>query len=280
MKENKIKGFIVILSVMLLGVIIVVWSTGEAGNARLTELMVSAAEIDEIIATRTETDKILLNDLRFDDFSLLSDKEEYQWYYSLIEESISSYDPFVTVTSGERITIAFEENMLDDELIASNEPIRFLVYTDDRYMEGEVVCTKLPLVNIKVTDQTYALEENSQAANYDSTNPMSLNDSGEPIKFADTGIAISVFDNRANLAASSRVTESNAIAHIRGSSSVYASKKSYRISLTQTSAGNNVRGNDVSLLGMRADDDWILYAAATEGSRLRNVLSTNLWNMS
>lgn len=280
MKHNTIKGFLVILSAILLGSIVMLWSTGQAGNTRLTELMVSAAEISEITSARTKVDEISLEDIRFDDYSLICDKSTHQWYYSLIEESSSARDPFVTVTSGEKISIVFEENTLDDELIAANEPLRFLIYTDKTYMEGEIVCTRLPLINIEVTDTTYALEDNSQAADYDSTNPLSLNDSGEPIKFADTEIKISVFDNRASLAASSRITESSARAHIRGSSSVYRDKKSYRVSLTQTSAGNNIRGNDVSLLGMRADDDWILYAAATEGSRLRNIFSTNLWNMS
>jgi hypothetical protein len=54
-------------------------------------------------------------------------------------------------------------------------------------------------------------------------------------------------------------------------------KKSYRLSLIQDSVGNNERNNDISLLGMRQDDDWILYPAYNDQEKVRNVFSTNLW---
>ena len=54
-------------------------------------------------------------------------------------------------------------------------------------------------------------------------------------------------------------------------------KKGYAVSLTQESVGGHLRDNDISLLGMRQDDDWVLYAAYNDQEKIRNVFSCNLW---
>lgn len=56
---------------------------------------------------------------------------------------------------------------------------------------------------------------------------------------------------------------------IRGSSSQMFPKKSYRLEL-QDEAGEN---NNVSLLGMPAENDWVLYAPYSDKTFLRNVLT-------
>ncbi len=59
---------------------------------------------------------------------------------------------------------------------------------------------------------------------------------------------------------------------IRGSSSQMFPKKSFRLEL-QDAAGEN---NNVPLLGMPAENDWILYAPYSDKSMLRNVLTFHL----
>ncbi len=61
---------------------------------------------------------------------------------------------------------------------------------------------------------------------------------------------------------------------IRGASSSGWSKKSYGIE-TQNDDGSN---NNVSLLGMPEENDWILYASYYDRSFLRNVLTFKLAN--
>lgn len=56
-------------------------------------------------------------------------------------------------------------------------------------------------------------------------------------------------------------------AHLRGQSTQRFYKRSYRITLDQKK----------SFLGMRKDDDWILYAAYNDQEKVRNVFSSNLW---
>ena len=65
--------------------------------------------------------------------------------------------------------------------------------------------------------------------------------------------------------------------HVRGRTAQTYPKKGYRISLIQESLGGNTRPNHVSLLGMRQDDDWLLYAAYNDQEKIRNVFSSNLW---
>ncbi len=59
---------------------------------------------------------------------------------------------------------------------------------------------------------------------------------------------------------------------LRGSSSAYYPKKQYRFE-TQNAAGDN---NNVSLLGMPSENDWILYGPYDDQSLIRNVLAYNL----
>ena len=58
----------------------------------------------------------------------------------------------------------------------------------------------------------------------------------------------------------------------RGSSSLYFDKKSYGLE-TQDSLGNN---NNVSILGMPVENDWILYAPYSDKSLMRNFLAYDL----
>lgn len=61
---------------------------------------------------------------------------------------------------------------------------------------------------------------------------------------------------------------------IRGSSSSSFPQKSYGFE-TRTNVGTN---NNVSLLGMPVENDWVLHAPYTDKSLLRNVLTYQLWN--
>ena len=58
----------------------------------------------------------------------------------------------------------------------------------------------------------------------------------------------------------------------RGSSSQSFPKKAYALE-TQDSLGNN---NNVSLLGMPVENDWILYAPYSDKSLMRNFLTFHL----
>jgi hypothetical protein len=60
---------------------------------------------------------------------------------------------------------------------------------------------------------------------------------------------------------------------VRGNSSFYYPKKSYRVELQD----ENARDRKASLLGMPADSDWVLYASVTDRTFTRNLLGHELW---
>lgn len=66
---------------------------------------------------------------------------------------------------------------------------------------------------------------------------------------------------------------SDCIFHVRGAVSAYDDKKSFKVNL-RTEEGEN---NDLSLLGMRSDDDWILNSQYRDGSRIREPLCYEVW---
>ena len=60
---------------------------------------------------------------------------------------------------------------------------------------------------------------------------------------------------------------------VRGNTSYYFSKKSYRLELQDEDG----KDRKASLLGMPADSDWVLYASATDRTFTRNLLGHELW---
>jgi spore coat protein H len=74
---------------------------------------------------------------------------------------------------------------------------------------------------------------------------------------------------------SGKVTTSDIGIEIRGGFSQVYPKKSYRIAFSEDSTG--MVGKDVSLLGMRSDDDWNLQALYNEPMRARSKSANELW---
>lgn len=62
---------------------------------------------------------------------------------------------------------------------------------------------------------------------------------------------------------------------IRGNSSQFYPQKQYGLELRDSVTGADL---DASLMGMPAEEDWVLYAPYNDISMLRNVLAYNLWN--
>lgn len=70
------------------------------------------------------------------------------------------------------------------------------------------------------------------------------------------------------------LVNSNSSIKLHGSSSIYYPKHSVQVSTADTS-NNDL---NVSLLGLRSDQNWILDAMYVDQSRMRNRLCTDIWN--
>ena len=67
--------------------------------------------------------------------------------------------------------------------------------------------------------------------------------------------------------------EGKAAVAVRGSGSTMFPKKSYRVELQDEHGADK----KVSLLGMPAESDWILLAAYTDRTLMRDALAYELW---
>ena len=131
------------------------------------------------------------------------------------------------------------------ESIADNRIYKVALITEDHYMEGKLIFTGLPAVLITHNDGEIEFKEKH---------------SGK----------ITVIDPYRR-----EHSESACSFHVRGNTSVYFDKKSYRITL-QDSVGSK---NKLSYLGMREDDDWVLNSLSTDLTLSREKVCYDLWQM-
>lgn len=225
-------------------------------NTQISDVINSDKFYNQIKETREVSEIDLLTKLDYDDYSLAYDASSKTYYYSIIEND-SEFDPllrfhFYDINS----EIAFGVQNIPEDSI--RDSYRFIVYTDQVFSEYNLVLTTLPLVEIHLDEQPENMEQ--------------------PVGYEDVSAQIRLFDNRESVANNRRVVKSQCMIHVRGATSrVLYPKNSYRISLKYKSPGEAIRNNHISLLGMRQDDDWILYAPYNDPEKIRNNLSHELW---
>lgn len=244
---KKITGLVLLAASIVASVYLISFG----GNPiRYSQCIVSQEGFLDIIAVRTEVQDMATG-LIFDEERLFLDAADKTFYYSLIEGSSSAYDPKITIHSKNKSAkVAFLADRITDDLIRNARSIPLLIYTPSEYCIYDLKCTTLPLMNIDCPEEPTDKE-------------------------IDIPMSLTLFDNRAGSAL--RLTSSDGQIRVRGASTLAYPKKGYRLSLTQGSVGGHERSNDVSLLGMRQDDDWLLYAAYNDQEKIRNVFSSNLW---
>ncbi len=236
-------------AVFIVSVITGICLTGFFGKTvKYSECVVSKEQADEIMAGREEAAGLIEN-LVFGEETLFYDDSRETFFYSIVEGDSDGCDPCIKIKSRVReLKLAFLEDEITVKGIENNETISFLAYTGEAYCVYHLKCTTLPLMNVEC--------------------PEEIPDDSVPMK-------ITLFDNRIN--AAGRIVCSEGEIHPRGATASAYPKKGYRFSLRTESAGGNMRPNHISLLGMRQDDDWLLYSAYNDQEKVRNVFSSNLW---
>ena len=244
---KKITGIILLVLSIFLCVFSILWNIG---TERYNDRIVNAEEFENIISLRTELGG-LVDEILFDEEPLFCDEKNNTYYYSLVKGSPSSNNPYIKLATHNNLKIAFLNQKITEDMIKNDVTIDFIVYTDQYYYQYRLKCTTLPIMSILCQ---------------------------EKIKSESVDMNMVLFDNRPDVL--NRFIASDGTIHTRGASTLGHPKKSYRLSLSQTSPGKNKRNNSVSLLGMRQDDDWLLYSAYDESTKVKNVFSSNLWEKS
>lgn len=207
---------------------------------------------DNLRSSKTFRDD-LISSIALNGEELFYDSTNNFYLYSLIEDNTFSFNPTVNVLSEhEDVKIAFNK-VISSDGIKIGQVISVIAYTDEYYQEATLKCTTLPIISIDTSSD--------------------VPDS----KYESTDMTFTLFDNRSDI--SQRLISSAGSIHIRGASSLVYPKRSYRLSLSYKS-DNGEKKNKQSLLGMKKDEDWILYSIYDDPEKVRNVFSTNLWEAS
>lgn len=248
MRKKQIS--VVILGISMLVVIYLLFLSDEA--VCFADYQIDAQGLEEITSSRVESGDSLIKELRFNEQSLAFDMEANTWYYSLDKERSGVLNPYITFKAETKtVKIAIEDIAFTEELISANESIKMIAYNENEYSVYAIKGTLLPIMEIihagEVSDEN-------------------------------TPMYMKLYDNRSN--ATQKVAVSDGWMHVRGGTSRSYAKKSFKLSLVTKSLGENIRPNHISLLGMRQDDDWILYAGYNDQEKIRNVFSSNLWHES
>lgn len=201
-------------------------------------------DIGQLKSERNKAVTNLLSAIYFNDYPLFYDELTGRWFYS-VSPGEPVLDPVIRFSSNtrEEVRIAFSG------IISPGETIPFIAYTREEYSEYELAVTTLPMIRIEGYDESLLLLQNR-------------------VKFT-------LFDNRPSV--NQRIVTSEGWFHIRGHGSVEYDKRSYRLTLLAKGPKRDSQENQTSILGLRPDGDWLLYAGYNDQEKIRNVFSSNLW---
>ena len=251
MKRQKTTGILLLLiSLCALAALLIT----DSRRPRLSALMITDEEAEAITSARQPSDLRLLRSLHFNDYPLFFDEGADTFYYSLIRGDSTASDPQVKAeTGGSGIRVVFRTGAINSETIGNNVPLSVIAYDRENYREYRVYCTTLPLMNIE-----------SEIEFIHGTQK-------------DRDLKMTLLDNRQE--ARQHLIRAEGVIHVRGNDSTTVfPKQAYKMTLYQDSPGGNPRELKQSLLGMREDGEWLLYAGYNDQERIRNVFSSALWN--
>lgn len=255
-RETQMKIVLFVISLFLL---LYLWFELDFNmrSASLMEVRADRTELESLKTERQEREKDLQLDLYFNEQKLIFDELSNTYFYPVVGEGNQAFNPRIKAQahndSGYRIIIAGEE--INAETIRQNHTHTVFVYGDDWFQEFDLVVTTLPVLSIHLDDPIVNQEVGDQ----------------------NKDVTISLFDTDPTATPTQQHIVSKAQIRHRGATSRIHPQKQFRLSLKVMSLGRNIRNNHLSLLGMREDDDWILYAPYSDAEKARNTLSNNLW---
>jgi len=134
-----------------------------------------------------------------------------------------------------------------DKMIENDVTLIVCLFGETDYMTAEVVLTYLPVITIDIDDDA---------------------DLSGILQGADFRVYDSASSNK-----NMRYSETRAEVKMRGGSSMSLPKSSIRIDLKDENGENR----NMSFLGMRHDDDWILTAIFSDEDKIRDMTAWQIW---
>ena len=218
------------------------------------EPMLELEEIWAIEDAREESGAPLVTGMRNGDHEMGYDAESDTFYCTIGMETGEDWPElalFAQAAEGaENLHVVWVDDYSYDyasDAVREGWRYELLAYTDTEFAYIGVVFTGLPIVTLRVDGGAEALSEEYT-----------------PARMAVSGAGYAGVN-------------SGAMVHLRGGGFVKEYPKySYRVELHTLSSHGDEK-NDLSVLGMPADSDWILIANAADSTCLRNELAWSIW---
>ena len=189
-----------------------------------------------------QSNKNLIRNLNINNLNTVYDKNNNIYYYTLPVD----YENKIYVLKLE-LENGFKYKLIDETLnivkVDYSNPIDIIIYNDKYYCETKIQLTNIPLINIETE--------------YDIT----TNDTK----------SVFTYINHNN----SEVVINNSKIHIRGATSQYFEKKSYKINMYDK---NYNEEKEINVSNFYYGNSFILDAVYRDPSKIRNILSIELWN--
>ena len=173
------------------------------------------------------------------------------WYLPLTEDFDPSSLVLLDASLGEEALspadILIDEHVRDAGILpylTHNNPVEIVILTEDAYVTCDLVFTTLPVLSIAPARRHLSREE--------------------------TKADFALWEPRQT---GPRQLTSAASIKIRGASSSSLAKVPYKLTLLDD-AGES---RNLSLCGMRRDDDWVLYATHSDNTHVRDMVGWRLW---
>ena len=197
----------------------------------------------------------LIQTLTADGYPIAYDKKSDQYYLSVSERSLTektgiAFD--VIGTEEEDLSIVFQDpiDRYSYFIAENNRAYRLTVYSDTEYQDALIVTTTMPFMTINTEKKVGIGSSNVNCT-------ITLRNAN----WKENGTA--------------PFTESYANIHTRGASAAGFPKKAYKLNLREE---DYETPRDVSLLGLRSDNDWVLDALYIDHTRMHNKIATEIWN--
>ncbi len=195
-----------------------------------------------------QTTKKVINDLYINDIPVPYDSVDNTYYVTVA--SGKDRDKYKLTYDGEDVVVKFVEtpdlSIPFEELISQGKSYKLFVYNETNYALCKLVFTFMPVMTID--------------------NFGKVDDIKHPIGSEDVKAAMTLTDAKEQHL-------SDIIINIRGGSSRAFPKLGYKINLVK-----GEEAQDLNLLDMREDDDWVLIPIYTDESKIRDRMSYDLWS--
>ena len=209
-------------------------------------LFCSEKKIELLQSARTESREELVENILIGGVPLVKDQETGRLYYS-VPQNRKTGELEISWPQKDRVKLAILRNFEGNNL-PSGQTVELIAYTKTEWQKIELVCTPLPIMTLQVDGDADGIE-----------------------KYESSPVQMTLIDNRET--AGLHTVQSKGSIHVRGVGSARFPKKGYRLTLRH----GNGEENDMALLGLRNDGDWILYADYTETEKVRQVFSAKIW---